>query len=603
METQYIKEVISSYLSSEDINYAILINGKWGSGKTHFWKNQLKPIAEAKKLNVIYISLYGFDKVSSIEQALFIKLFPFLNKDEGTFSKIIKVSQNAINAIGKHVFKASLDEILKGITLDNLDLKKNVVCFDDLERSRIPIKEVLGYINNYVEHRSLKTIILADENEILLKEEYNSIKEKTVGRVLNYTPKLKDILPSLFIRYQNNEEYYKLLTNYKDLIVEMMECFKCFNLRIISFFFEIFQNISKFLTQLPEYHLKELLFFSAAVSVEFKEGELESNDVNNPKGLENMWGISSIDLIRERFRSGKSGEEMPKPYKQLFHERYTACNIAPYHFYQSVYAYILTGYLNEDILIKELADRFPKNIPDEIRVFREITESDIRRLENDQFTRSRDNLIIFAKEGKYYPFDYLQICATLFSFSRNGLIDMSIDEIKNALLTGIVISSEKAEYNENLESKIRHFEALDPETLEIKNAVYSIYSNLLFQSQKKEADIIIEYLAANNIDKLNTIFEESQLNNDVIRIFDISRLASVLAKNTSNTMIQLFSSWLRKKYQSQNILDFLSADKPALEALKSELEKLLKTGGLGQPRGFAISELVHELEGIINRLT
>jgi predicted AAA+ superfamily ATPase len=35
------KEVIFDYLSKEDTDYAILINGPWGSGKTYYWKNNL----------------------------------------------------------------------------------------------------------------------------------------------------------------------------------------------------------------------------------------------------------------------------------------------------------------------------------------------------------------------------------------------------------------------------------------------------------------------------------------------------------------------------------------------------------------------------------
>lgn len=37
-----------------------------------------------------------------------------------------------------------------------IDTKQAVLCFDDLERTRLPIKEALGYINAFVEHERAK---------------------------------------------------------------------------------------------------------------------------------------------------------------------------------------------------------------------------------------------------------------------------------------------------------------------------------------------------------------------------------------------------------------------------------------------------------------
>lgn len=39
---QYTVNSILNYIESDKTSYAILLNGKWGSGKTYFWKNVLK---------------------------------------------------------------------------------------------------------------------------------------------------------------------------------------------------------------------------------------------------------------------------------------------------------------------------------------------------------------------------------------------------------------------------------------------------------------------------------------------------------------------------------------------------------------------------------
>ena len=44
-------ESILDYVRSDYTDYAIMINGEWGSGKTYFWNNQVKKKIESLKLN------------------------------------------------------------------------------------------------------------------------------------------------------------------------------------------------------------------------------------------------------------------------------------------------------------------------------------------------------------------------------------------------------------------------------------------------------------------------------------------------------------------------------------------------------------------------
>lgn len=41
-----------------------------------------------------------------------------------------------------------------------------VLIFDDLERAKINVNELLGFINGFVEHQHLKTIIICNEQEL-----------------------------------------------------------------------------------------------------------------------------------------------------------------------------------------------------------------------------------------------------------------------------------------------------------------------------------------------------------------------------------------------------------------------------------------------------
>ena len=63
MNEQQIKTEVIRYIDDDSYNYAILIDGAWGTGKTYFVKNTLSSVIqthEAKKSSkriVKYISL------------------------------------------------------------------------------------------------------------------------------------------------------------------------------------------------------------------------------------------------------------------------------------------------------------------------------------------------------------------------------------------------------------------------------------------------------------------------------------------------------------------------------------------------------------------
>ncbi len=54
-----------------------------------------------------------------------------------------------------------------------------VLCFDDLERANVDVIDILGYINNFVEHDHIKTIIICNEKELSTKIKNSNLEMKT----------------------------------------------------------------------------------------------------------------------------------------------------------------------------------------------------------------------------------------------------------------------------------------------------------------------------------------------------------------------------------------------------------------------------------------
>ena len=70
-------ECICDYVRRPYTDYAVMINGEWGSGKTYFWDNKLRSRLESitvngKKYKTIYMSLYGINSLEEISKKIFI---------------------------------------------------------------------------------------------------------------------------------------------------------------------------------------------------------------------------------------------------------------------------------------------------------------------------------------------------------------------------------------------------------------------------------------------------------------------------------------------------------------------------------------------------
>ena len=84
LKDEQVLEIIEKYVDKKETNYAILLDGEWGSGKTYFIREKVVPKLKAnyekakkeknkddnlKNKKPIYISLYGIEDVKEISKS------------------------------------------------------------------------------------------------------------------------------------------------------------------------------------------------------------------------------------------------------------------------------------------------------------------------------------------------------------------------------------------------------------------------------------------------------------------------------------------------------------------------------------------------------
>lgn len=94
MVNNHITEYLYYYLKLDNPQYAVLLTGKWGCGKTYFIKHLMAKWDKKEVmdndivLKPIYVSLNGIDEVSAINSLIKKEISSFITK-VGDVSKII----------------------------------------------------------------------------------------------------------------------------------------------------------------------------------------------------------------------------------------------------------------------------------------------------------------------------------------------------------------------------------------------------------------------------------------------------------------------------------------------------------------------------------
>lgn len=181
---------IENYLTNDKTKSAIMLTGGWGTGKSYYIQNILKPSLErTQEGRCIIVSLYGLNQLNDISKAIYLEERTRKLREKASELKFLPKaeSQESAKLVGKTIVKgitsffnvdlSSNEEDLQRL-YESIDLSGKLIILEDLERTNIPIKNVLGYVNNLVEQDSVKVLLVANEGEILKSEEYEVTNAK-----------------------------------------------------------------------------------------------------------------------------------------------------------------------------------------------------------------------------------------------------------------------------------------------------------------------------------------------------------------------------------------------------------------------------------------
>ena len=169
MGNDELTQYIAHYVEKDKTKSAIMLTGDWGSGKSHYITNELIPRLESKfSTQCIIISLYGMDNISEISKQIFwdLKLKSLNKKIDSPIVKVI--GKTFFNSIANK-FNVDLDNIDSNLQkiYESIDLSDKLIILEDVERSKIDILDILGYVNSLVDQDGAKFLLVANEKEFI----------------------------------------------------------------------------------------------------------------------------------------------------------------------------------------------------------------------------------------------------------------------------------------------------------------------------------------------------------------------------------------------------------------------------------------------------
>jgi len=312
--------------------FAVLLKGQWGAGKTWFINRYLEKLKEKEKQH-LYISLYGIASLSDIDDEFFRLLHPIMSsKGMAITGKILKVFLKGslkidLNADDKDdgTLNIQIPEINLPQHLKNVN--ESILIFDDIERCKVDVGSLLGYVNHFVEHQGLKTILIANEDEIK-DNNYQLIKEKLIGKTFEISPDFEGALEGFIINV-DNPEVGKFLSDSTELIKDLYGKAEYENLRNLK---QIVLDFERIFALLPEKArnklelLQDFLRLLMAFSIEIKRGAMYASDISKLLD-EYTSGISKRLGSAQASNAGLKSDSEGQTSLQKILDRYSVLNL------------------------------------------------------------------------------------------------------------------------------------------------------------------------------------------------------------------------------------------------------------------------------------
>lgn len=232
MKEDELTAAVKRYLDDRSDDYAIMITGPWGCGKTYYAEHMLRGELEKRNQRVLRVSLFGIVSSDEFYDRLLSSIFigrgyeavsskaeeespHHLGKAAQFFRNTIRRTSGATKDIGFSVTQTLLKRLNIQLNVTSKSIAElflsdmTVLVLDDLERCLLDETQLLGLMDSMIESQHRKVILLANEEELQERvtsdddgenerRRYLTAKEKLVWHMYSFEPDMRSLSRKLF---------------------------------------------------------------------------------------------------------------------------------------------------------------------------------------------------------------------------------------------------------------------------------------------------------------------------------------------------------------------------------------------------------------------
>lgn len=620
LENIQLLEGLSNYVNGHD-QFAVMVDGPWGSGKTYFLKNTLMPRIREKH-KVVYFSVYGYESLAKLKSELIGNLFiSSLSKGLDKADKQFKTEDivSIVKEVGGvvwdkfSVFK-TLAETTEGFVI-NRQLRSQsqdsspVLIIDDLERisREIHTSDLMGFLlTDIIEPYGYRVIVVGNSQEIRDDElkEFNMTREKVVSRIFPFTYDFNNVKQEFFqksgSRFLQDDSEWLL-----EILVEYIRHNKGqLNLRTLEFILTTFVVIEKELNQYwnknaegksDGLQIRRSAFANLfVIATEYREGRLTRDNLSLVDRLLNTRNFFFLHMKDDEEKS------VAEKITLRYHDDTNLNQVIMYD--DSVNEAVFSGVFDAESFIKSWMQLFRPmgrrvSSLDKVANFRDMTDKQLEELERQLLDDSQrsdisikdvlstiNNLLFFDQNDLYFcEEDYLAILLE----ALKGAVDRALLENKPIYDHGdigfmySVIAADK----------------------DILKQVHDILRSGEKVKHEMKTEQLVTAIFENNYELMRDITHSGLSTNIFREILDSSQLHSELF--TAGSKAQLLDRYLHSEYIGiSNSKDFHHGENADILELSHKIEVFTNDSlEIGRIDKFNLNNLLKTLKEILSKFS
>ena len=212
----FVEEYLNEYIGMSEADFAVLISGLWGCGKTTLVSKWMAKTKIREKKKWVYVSVNGAATIEEIKHRVFEEAYP-------SAAKVLTVAKSVSSVISSFVGTLSCAKGTKEVSAEahfdqleklvpkRLNVRCDVIVFDDIERAVVRIEELLGYFSKLLADGT-KIILVGDEK--ILAERWIDQKDENRGLyVQGYEKQKEKVIGQTFAVVENFDDLYGTLVD------------------------------------------------------------------------------------------------------------------------------------------------------------------------------------------------------------------------------------------------------------------------------------------------------------------------------------------------------------------------------------------------------